>query len=246
MTLTGQILRWIDSRRGTGRYPAYQQFREAYHDSHEVTRAGQIQSVSWVLAILSFHFMRNYIQGNLFGIQYSVISVTFIGLLGLAISYAGVPLLFYYQNKPFNFSVNWFPLQDKSYMIKESEEGVLRLSQIGEEVIAVVLQPMGRVDGVDIQLVSSNQDIEFKVDGPLGSSLSSYPNGNGFYTREDGIEELITPVLSVHKENDIGGGPNPWLYLIDVSDVDHQRPGELSNEQARNRGEELIAIEVEE
>ncbi|WP_156184168.1 hypothetical protein [Halostagnicola sp. A56] len=131
-------------------------------------------------------------------------------------------------------------------MIKESEEGVLRLSQIGEEVIAVVLQPMGRVDGVDIQLVSSNQGIEFKVDGPLGSSLSSYPNDNGFYTREDGIEELITPVLSVQKDNDIGGGPNPWLYLIDVSDVDHQRPGELSNEQAQNMGEELIAIEVEE
>ncbi|KMT45625.1 hypothetical protein EL22_28925 [Halostagnicola sp. A56] len=122
--------------------------------------------MSWVLAILSFHFMRNYIQGNQFGIQYSVISVTFIGLLGLAISYAGIPLWFYYQNKPFKFSVNWFPLQDKSYMIKESEEGVLRLSQIGEEVIAVVLQPMGRVDGVDIQLVSSNQGIEFKVDGP--------------------------------------------------------------------------------
>ncbi|ELZ84920.1 hypothetical protein C454_02790 [Haloferax gibbonsii ATCC 33959] len=202
--------------------------------------------MSWVLAILSFHFMRNYIQGNQFGIQYSVISVTLIGLLGLAISYAGIPLWFYYQNKPFKFSVNWFPLQDKSYMIKESEEGVLRLSQIGEEVIAVVLQPMGRVDGVDIQLVSSNQEIEFKVDGPLGSSLSSYPNGNGFYTREDGIEELITPVLSVQKDNDIGGGPNPWLYLIDVSDVDYQRPGELSNEQAQNMGEELIAIEVEE
>lgn len=246
MTVTGWILRWIDSRRGTGRYPAYKQFREAYHDSNEVTRAGQIQSVSWVLAILSFHLMGTYIQGNQFGIQYSVISVTLIGLLGLAISYAGVPLWFYYQNKPFKFSVNWFPLQDKSYMIKESEEDVLRLSQIGEEVIAVVLQPMGRVDGVDIQLVSSNPDIKFNVDGPLGSSLSSYPNGNGFYTREDGIEKLITPVLSVRKDNDIGSGPNPWLYLIDVSDVDHQRPGQLSNEQAQNMGEELIAIEVEE
>ncbi|QCJ47224.1 hypothetical protein [Haloprofundus sp. MHR1] len=246
MTLTGWILNWFDNRRGTKKHPVYQRFREAYHESNQVTRASQIQSGSWVIAVILYHILSNLTQGSVYGIRYPGIAVSIVGVIGLFTSFFAIPGLYYHQNKPFKFSVSWFPLRDKSYLIKKSEEGILRLSTVGEEVIAVVLRSMGSVDGIDIQLVSTNPDVQFKVDGPLGSSLNPYPDDNGFYTRDQVTDEIITPVLNVEKSRDIGSGPNPILHLVDVSNVEYQRRGELSNNKALKKGVKLLSIEVEE
>ena len=246
MTLTGWLLKQTDNRLGTHRLPVYERFREAYHDSNQAIRASQIQSGSWVIAVITYHLLSNVTDGAIYGIRYPGVAVSAIGTLGLLASFILVPGWFYRQNAPFKFTVDWFPLRGKSYLIKKSDEGVLRLGAIGEEAIAVVLRSMGTVDGIDIQLVSDNSDIQFKVDGSLGSSLQSYPDDNGFYTNEQVTNEVITPILTVEKSHDIGSGPNPKLYLMDVSNVAYDIRGELSSDEAENKGMKLLSIEVEE
>lgn len=246
MTLTGWLLKQVDNRLGTHRLPVYERFREEYHNSNQTSRASQIQSGSWVIAVVTYHLLSNVTDGAVYGIRYPGIGVSVIGILGLFTSFIIVPGWFYKQNAPFKYTVTWFPLRGKSYLIKKSDEGILRLGEIGEEVIAVVLRSMGTVDEIDIQLVSDNSDIQFKVDGSLGSALHSYPDDDGFYTDDQVTNEVITPVLRVEKSRNIGSGPNPKLHLMDVSDVDYEIRGELSNEVAEKKGMKLLSIEVEE
>lgn len=246
MTLTGWLLKQADNRLGTHWFPVYERFQEAYHDSNQTIRASQILSGSWVIAVVTYHLLSNVTDGTIYGIRYPGVAISAIGTLGLLVSFILIPGWYYKRNSPFKFTVDWFPLREKSYLIKKSDEGILRLGPIGEEVIAVVLRPMGTVDGIDIQLVSDNSDIQFKIDGSPGSSLQSYPDDNGFYTKGQVTDEVITPILSVKKSHDIGSGPNPKLYLIDVSDVVYEIRGELSSDEAEKNGMKLLSIEVEE
>jgi hypothetical protein len=246
MTLTGWLLKQADKRLGTHRLPVYERFREAYHDSNQAIRASQIQSGSWVIAVITYHLLSNLTNGAIFGIRYPGVAVSAIGVLGLTTSFIFIPIWYYNKNSPFKFTVDWFPLRGKSYLIKKSDEGILRLGSIEEEAIAVVLRTMGTVNGIDIQLVSNNSDIQFKVEGSLGSSLQSYPEDNGFYTDEKVTNEVITPILTVKKDNNIGSGPNPKLYLVDVSSVEYDIRGELSSDEAEKEGTRLLSIEVEE
>jgi len=248
MTLYGFIFKKYDQFCGTNKHLGYQNFREAYYDSTQITRANQLQSWSWVIALLAYHGLTTtgFAQNFILGFSYPFAAISIIGIMGVLANIAIIPGYFYRKNKPFKFSVRWFPIREKPHVIKRSEQGKLRVDRAGEGIIAAIIEPRNHVDELDIQLVSENDDVSFTVNNPRGTSLDVYRDHNGFITNISGSGKPVTPILKINVEDSIGSAPNPMLHLLDVSSVEKDRKDELTDQEALDLGNDILSIEVEE
>lgn len=232
-------------------------FKKSYIGSTDYNHSQWAATIFWIASTITHILLDPINIPYVDAPEIPLISSSFIADYFFQVVLAGIallclvlifPLKHLWNEWPFLFDFDWYPLAWETEVHKEKERSHLRLIREGKMQIVIPFKLTGKVNTYRFELHTSSDRIKFKTDQDKSSSDQTVSVDREIITCKDPQHDQYINIFEVEREGDLGGGSNHWIKIIDTGDYidDDEVKGKLGDTGEDTPGREVMKIDVRE